>query len=65
MGVGDWEVEISRPIDCKKGSFVGLFFIQRMDMVNGGINVKANCKKKQLYCTAFYFQFSKSGVSIK
>ena len=29
MVVGDWEVEISRTIDC---SFVALFFIQRMTM---------------------------------
>ena len=35
MGVGDLEVEISRPIDCKKWHFVVLFFIQRMAVVNG------------------------------
>ena len=34
MGVDDWDAEISRPFDCKKLSFVALFFIQRMAIVN-------------------------------
>ena len=54
MGVGDWEVEISKPIDSKKWSFVALFFIQIMAMVNGVlISRQLQEKEALLYCFLF------------
>ena len=48
MGIGEWGVEISRPIDCKKRSFVALFFIQTIAMVNGVLISRPIARKKAL-----------------
>ena len=55
MAVGDWVVEISRPIDCKKWSFIALFFIQRMAMVLKWVLISRPVARKRslLYCFLF------------
>ena len=55
MGVGDWEVEISRPIDCKKWHFVALFFIQRMALVNGVVISRPIVRKRSFVVLLFVF----------
>ena len=55
MGVGDWKVEISKPIDCKKWSFVALFFIQRMALVNGILIARPIVRKRAFVVLFFVF----------
>ena len=55
MGVSDWEVEISRPIDCKKWHFVALFFIQRMALVNGVLILEPIVRKRSFDVLLFVF----------
>ena len=55
MGVSDWEVEISRPIDCKKWHFVVLFFIQRMALVNGVVISRPIVRKRSFVVLLFVF----------
>ena len=55
MGVSDWEVEISRPIDCKKWHFVALFFIQRMAVVNGVVISSPIVRKRSFVVLLFVF----------
>ena len=48
-------VEISRPIDCKKWSFVALFFIQRMALVNGVLISRPTVRKRAFVVLLFVF----------
>ena len=58
MGVGHWEVEISRPIDCKGESFVALLFIQRMALVNGVVISRPIVRKRSLSFVVLLFVFN-------
>ena len=55
MGVSDWEVEISRPIESKKWHFVALFFIQRMSLVNGVVISRPIVRKISFVVLLFVF----------